>query len=606
LSILNFVELFGGLAFFLYGMTLMSGSLEKMTGGQLEKMLKKATDNPWKGLLVGTIITIAIQSSSATTVMLVGFVNSGIMELHQTISVIMGSDIGTTLTAWILSLTGIDDSASPVLSMLKPENFSLVFAVVGILMLMVSKKQKRKDLGTILIGFAILMTGMSMMSSSMSPLADDPKFQSALVAFSNPVFGVIIGAVITGIIQSSAASIGILQSLSMTGLISYKVAIPIIMGCNIGTCMTAILSSIGVNRKAKRVAAVHISIKIIGTIFWLIVFEVLNAIFHFAILDSMANPVGIAISHTIFNLLTILLLFPFQKQLDRLAHILIKDTEEEQELFLDERLMVTPSIAVAECQNAMDKMVGKARKGLDAAIDLLRDGYSQEKFEFVGKNEKKIDSYEDHIGAYLMKLTTTQHLSEADKRAASTMLHGIGEFERLADHAHYMAKSAEELNDKKIQFSPQAQVELKKLLEAVQEIYMLAVQCYEKQDLGVARRIEPLQDVISVICESLKERHIERLETGVCTAEQGFIFNDVLYSCGRIADHSMNIAAIVLRIATASSGEGYMHDIKKHHSPENEKMYDEYYEKFMPDKAPQQDAAAESAEGKLPAAAAGR
>ena len=568
MSILNFVELFGGLAFFLYGMTLMSGSLEKMTGGQLEKMLKKATDNPWKGLLVGTIITIAIQSSSATTVMLVGFVNSGIMELHQTISVIMGSDIGTTLTAWILSLTGIDDSASPVLSMLKPENFSLVFAVVGILMLMVSKKQKRKDLGTILIGFAILMTGMSMMSSSMSPLADDPKFQSALVAFSNPVFGVIIGAVITGIIQSSAASIGILQSLSMTGLISYKVAIPIIMGCNIGTCMTAILSSIGVNRKAKRVAAVHISIKIIGTIFWLIVFEVLNAIFHFAILDSMANPVGIAISHTIFNLLTILLLFPFQKQLDRLAHILIKDTEEEQELFLDERLMVTPSIAVAECQNAMDKMVGKARKGLDAAIDLLRDGYSQEKFEFVGKNEKKIDSYEDH--------------------------------------AHYMAKSAEELNDKKIQFSPQAQVELKKLLEAVQEIYMLAVQCYEKQDLGVARRIEPLQDVISVICESLKERHIERLETGVCTAEQGFIFNDVLYSCGRIADHSMNIAAIVLRIATASSGEGYMHDIKKHHSPENEKMYDEYYEKFMPDKAPQQDAAAESAEGKLPAAAAGR
>ena len=276
MSILNFVELFGGLAFFLYGMTLMSGSLEKMTGGQLEKMLKKATDNPWKGLLVGTIITIAIQSSSATTVMLVGFVNSGIMELHQTISVIMGSDIGTTLTAWILSLTGIDDSASPVLSMLKPENFSLVFAVVGILMLMVSKKQKRKDLGTILIGFAILMTGMSMMSSSMSPLADDPKFQSALVAFSNPVFGVIIGAVITGIIQSSAASIGILQSLSMTGLISYKVAIPIIMGCNIGTCMTAILSSIGVNRKAKRVAAVHISIKIIGTIFWLIVFEVLR------------------------------------------------------------------------------------------------------------------------------------------------------------------------------------------------------------------------------------------------------------------------------------------------------------------------------------------
>ena len=289
MSILNFVELFGGLAFFLYGMTLMSASLEKMTGGKLEKMLKKATDAPWKGFLVGTIITIAIQSSSATTVMLVGFVNSGIMELHQTISVIMGSDIGTTLTAWILSLTGINDKGNPALAMLKPENFSLVFAVIGILLAMVSKRQKRKDLGSILVGFAILMTGMSMMSSSMSPLAGDPRFQHMLIAFRNPLIGVLVGAVITGIIQSSAASIGILQSLSMTGLISYGVAIPIIMGCNIGTCMTAILSAIGVNRKAKRVAVVHISIKIIGTIFWLVVFLLLDGIFHFAAVDAMAN-----------------------------------------------------------------------------------------------------------------------------------------------------------------------------------------------------------------------------------------------------------------------------------------------------------------------------
>ena len=583
MSILNFVELFGGLAFFLYGMTLMSASLEKMTGGKLEKMLKKATDAPWKGFLVGTIITIAIQSSSATTVMLVGFVNSGIMELHQTISVIMGSDIGTTLTAWILSLTGINDKGSPALAMLKPENFSLVFAVIGILLAMVSRRQKRKDLGSILVGFAILMTGMSMMSSSMSPLAGDPRFQHMLIAFRNPLIGVLVGAVITGIIQSSAASIGILQSLSMTGLISYGVAIPIIMGCNIGTCMTAVLSALGVNRKAKRVAVVHISIKIIGTIFWLVVFLLLDGIFHFAAVDATANTVGIAVCHTIFNILTILLLFPFQKQLDRLAHFLIRDTEEEEELFLDERLMATPSIAVAECEEAMNKMVKKARKGLDTSLELLRDGFTQQNYDYIQKNEKKIDSYEDHIGSYIMKLTTTQHLSEDDKRKATVMLQGIGEFERLADHAANFANSCQEMHEKGLQFSSQAQVELRKLLDAVHEIYMDAVNAYRKQDLETARKIEPLQDVISVICASLKERHVERLEAGICSAVQGFIYNDLLYSCGRIADHSQNIAAIVLRSAKATRGEGYMHDIKLRHTPEYERLYDEYYRTFMPE-----------------------
>lgn len=580
MSILNFVALFGGLAFFLYGMTLMSGSLEKMTGGKLESLMQKATDNPWKGLLVGAVITIAIQSSSATTVMLVGFVNSGIMELHQTISVIMGSDIGTTLTAWILSLTGIDDSANPMLSMLKPENFSLVFAVIGILLLMVSKRQKRKDLGTILIGFAILMTGMSMMSQSMSPLADDPSFQRMLIAFSNPVVGVLVGAVITGIIQSSAASIGILQSLSMTGMITYEFAIPVIMGCNIGTCMTAILSAIGVNRKAKRVAAVHVSIKIIGTIFWLIVFEILNAIFAFPLVDQPATTVGIAICHTIFNILTIILLFPFQKQLDKLAHFLIRDTEDETELFLDERLMATPAIAVGECEKAMTKMVNKAKKGLDAAVEMLRTGFDQKKFDKIQKNEKKIDAYEDHIGGYLMKLTTTQHLSEDDKRRATTMLQGIGEFERLADHAAHIANSCEELHDKNEHFSDQASIELDKLLGAVQEIYTNTADAFITGNADEARRIEPLDDAITNICEAIKERHVERVENGLCTIDRGFTFNDILYSCGRIADHSQNIAAITIR--AASSQRGYMHDLKLRHTPETERLYDMYYEKYMP------------------------
>jgi len=581
-SIFNFVQLLGGLAFFLFGMNLLSSALEKTAGGKLEKLLKKVTDNPFKGLLVGVIITIAIQSSSATTVMLVGFVNSGIMELSQTVGVIFGADIGTTLTAWILSLTGIKSEGNILLGMLKPKNFSMVFALIGIIMYMMGKKQKSKDMGTMLLGFAVLMSGMTMMSDSMAPLADLPQFSAMMENFNNPLIGVLVGTLITGVIQSSAASIGILQGLSMTGQITLGMAIPIVMGANIGTCMTAILSCFGVNRKAKRVAAIHVSIKIVGTILWLVVFYGTNVIFSYDFLQWKANTVNIALYHTIFNIANTCVLFWFQKYFVRIAYKVFPDSPEDKDLFLDERLMVTPSIALAEVENSMNRMVTKAKHGLDNATDMLLNGYSEETFNHIMKNEKKIDGYEDHIGAYLMKLTTTQHLSEDDKKKASKMLQGIGEFERLADHAFYMAKSCGEMTEKKLFFSEAARQEEVRLLAACQEIYNMAVTAFRTGDIQTARHIEPLQSVIAVMTSTYKENHVERLANGLCTAEQGFIFNDILYSCERIANHSQNIAAITLRVSDINlDSRKYMHDIKLKKTPENEKLYEEFYDKYM-------------------------
>lgn len=585
MSVLNFIALFGGLAFFLFGMSLLSSSLEKMSGGKLEKLLRKVTDNPFKGLAVGAVITIAIQSSSAMTVMLVGFVNSGIMELGQTVGVIFGSDIGTTLTAWILSLTGISDAGGNVfLSLLKPQNFSLIFAVIGVLLNMTSKKQKSKDLGNMLVGFAILMTGMTMMSNSMKPLADMPQFADAMTTFNNPILGVLIGVAITGIIQSSAASIGILQGLAIAapGSITYGMAIPIVMGANIGTCMTALLSAIGVNRKAKRVACIHISIKVIGTVLWLVVFYGLDAILHFGFMGWSIDSVGIAMIHTIFNIATTIVLFPFQALLVRLAERLIKDSEEEQDLFLDERLMVTPSIALAEVSNSVLKMIKKARKGVHRVANILEGGFDEAVYQKIMKNESKIDNYEDHIGSYLMKLTTTQHLSEDDKKAATMHLQGIGEFERLADHASYLANASLEIQEKNIVFSEHAKLEIHNIMEASKEIADLAYEAYKTRDVATARKIEPLQNVVSVMVAAFKEYHVERLADGTCTAEAGFVFNDILFSCGRIADHAQNIAAIVLRVSDINlDSRKYMHDIKLHKTPETEVAYEGYYQKYM-------------------------
>ncbi len=581
MDIFSFVTLFGGLAFFLYGMRLLSESLKKTAGGKLEKLLNKATDNKFKGLAVGAIITIAIQSSSAMTVMLVGFVNSGIMDLPQTVGVIFGSDIGTTLTAWILSLAGIDSGDNVFLKLLKPSVFSLIFALIGIALIMICKKQRRKDIGTMLIGFAILMQGMTMMSASMEPLKEMDSFVSFMTAFKNPLLGVVSGAVVTGIIQSSAAAIGILQSISMTGQLTYGMAIPLVMGANIGTCMTAILSSIGVNRDAKRVTVIHVAIKVIGTVIWLIVFYAVDAIFNFSFMDNKVGIVGVAAIHSIFNIATTLLLFPFSKLLVKLAHVFVKETAEEQEFKLDERLMLTPSIAVGECRNMMVKMVTKAKDGLDKSMDMLSNGYNTADFDFIKKNEERVDGYEDLLGSYLMKLTTTQHLSVEDKNRSSRILQAIGEVERIADHANYLSDSAEEVETKHLEFSDAAREELNKVIPAVREIYTMALNCYLSNDAANADNIGPLRIVISEMCDKFKANHVERLAEGICTTEQGFVFNDILYSCVRIAEHSLNIAAIAYRFKRAGSTnpDTYMHDFKQR-KDKDEKKYQEYVRKY--------------------------
>lgn len=581
MDIFSFVTLFGGLAFFLYGMTLLSDSLKKTAGGRLEKLLNKATDNKFKGLAIGAIITIAIQSSSAMTVMLVGFVNSGIMELPQTVGVIFGSDIGTTLTAWILSMAGIDSGDSVFMKLLKPSVFSLIFALIGVILLMVSKKQRRKDVGTMLLGFSILMQGMTMMSSSMEPLKEMESFVSLMTAFKNPLLGVFSGALVTGIIQSSAASIGILQSISLTGHLTYRMAIPLVMGANIGTCMTAVLSSIGVNRDAKRVTVIHVAIKVIGTIIWLIAYFIVNTFFNISILDNPVNIVGVAAIHSIFNIVNTILLFPFSKLLVKIAHLVVKETEDEQEFKLDERLMLTPAIAVGECHNMMIKMVKKARNGLDKAMNMLIEGYNTPDFDYIKKNEKKVDGYEDILGSYLMKLTTTQHLSLEDKNRSSRILQAIGEVERIADHANYLSDSAEEITSKHLDFSEEATNELKRIIPAVQDIYTMAMECYLSDNAENAEDIAPLRIVISEMCDQFKSNHVERLANGVCTTEQGFVFNDILYSCVRIAEHSLNIAAIAYRFKSASAPapDTYMHDFKRR-KDKDEVKYKEYVEKY--------------------------
>ena len=573
MDIFSFVTLFGGLAFFLYGMRVLSESLKKTAGGKLEKLLRKATDNPFKGLTIGAIITIAIQSSSAMTVMLIGFVNSGIMELPQTVGVIFGSDIGTTLTAWILSLSGIDGSDNIFLQFLKPSCFALIVALIGIIMLMVCKQQRHKDMGSMAIGFAILMQGMTMMSTSMAPLREMDEFTALLTAFHNPFLGVLAGTVVTGI----------LQSLSMTGQLTYGIAIPIIMGANIGTCMTAVLSSIGVSRAAKRVTMIHVLIKIIGTTIWMILFYGLNAIFDFSFMDNTIDVVGIALCHTLFNVGNTILLFPFSKILIKIANLIVKDTDEEQEFKLDERLMLTPPIAVAECRNSIIKMIGKAEKGLDKSMIMLTNGYDKDDFAYIKKNEEVIDGFEDHLGSYLMKLTNTQHLSVEDKNKSSSLLQTIGEVERIADHANYLSNSAEEIYNKRLEFSDEAKQELNRIIPAVKEVYTIALECYKSGTAARAEEVGPLRIVISEMSDQFKAAHVERLAQGKCTTMQGFVFNDILYSCVRIAEHSLNIAAIAYRFkhANATDAATYMHDFKHRRTAASEKKYKEFYEKYM-------------------------
>ena len=544
MDIFSLFTLCGGLAFFLYGMTTMSKSLEKMAGGKLERLLKRMTSNPFKSLLLGAGITIAIQSSSAMTVMLVGLVNSGVMELGQTIGVIMGSNIGTTLTAWILSLAGIE-SESVFVNLLKPENFSPVIALVGIILIMGSKKQKRRDIGRILVGFSILMYGMELMKDSVSPLADMPEFSSLLTAFNNPLLGVLVGAVFTGVIQSSAASVGILQALAMTGSITYGMAVPIIMGQNIGTCVTALISSIGVNRNAKRVSVIHISFNVIGTVVGLILFYGGNLLFHFPFMNAAVGAVGIAFCHTVFNVFTTLLLLPFSRQLEKLARRAIRaEDKSEQFAFLDPLLLRTPGVAISECASMTNQMGAVAHENLLDAVRQLSD-YQEAREALITENEDKLDIYEDRLGDYLVKIS--QHgVSMSDIRTVSRLLHAIGDFERIGDHALNLQESARELHEKDLHFSDAAKEELEVLLTALNDIMALAFDSFAANDPMAAREVEPLEETIDQLIEEIKVRHVHRLQTGECTIQLGFVLNDLLTNFERVSDHCSNIAVCVI------------------------------------------------------------
>ncbi len=580
MTIFNFISLFGGLALFLFGMNTMSGSLEKTAGGKLEKILRVMTDKPIKALLLGAAITATIQSSSAVTVMLVGLVNSGIMQLGQAIGVIMGSNIGTTITAWILSLSGID-SNNFFVQLLKPAALSAIIAFIGILLTMVSKKNRTKDIGGICLGFAVLMFGMNMMSDAMDPLSEMEEFRNLMITFQNPIFALLLGIVLTAIIQSSSASVGILQALSLTGAISYGVAIPIIMGQNIGTCITAVLSSIGVSKNAKRVSAVHVYFNVIGTAILLTGFYVSNFIFKFAFVDSAIDPAGIAIIHTIFNIATTVILFPFSKLLEKLARKTVKDKKATgKSAFIDDRLLNSPALAVSEGKNYTVKMGQIAIEALLDSISLV-EKFDTKTVDKIIESEQKLDDYEDKLGTFLVKVSN-HNLADDDANTVSTLLHAIGDFERIGDHAVNIAKAAQEINDKDISFSANATAELKVATNAIREILELTEKAFAENDFALAMKVEPLEQVVDDLLAEIKSRHIARLTGGKCTIELGFVLSDLLTNYERVSDHCSNIAVCLIQISkSVFDTHEYLNEYKSSGSETFTHSYDEYKEKYI-------------------------
>ena len=553
MNIFSLFTLCGGLAFFLYGMTVMSKSLEKMAGGKLERLLKRMTSNPIKSLLLGAGITIAIQSSSAMTVMLVGLVNSGVMEIGQTIGIIMGSNIGTTLTAWLLSLTGIE-SENFFVNFLKPKNFSPLLALIGILLIMGSKRQRRRDVGRVMMGFSILMYGMELMSGAVSPLAEMPGFTHFMTAFTNPFLGVLVGAAFTGIIQSSAASVGILQALAMTGSVTYGIAIPIIMGQNIGTCVTALISSIGVSRNAKRVSVIHISFNLIGTALGLLALFGGEMFLNLSFLTEPIGAVGIAFCHTIFNVCTTLVLLPFSRQLERLANKVISTEDKPSDFaFLDPRLMRTPGVAVSECAVMTNCMGALALESMQLALAQFIQ-YDGSREEQILANEDKLDTYEDRLGGYLVQIS--QHgTSSADMRTVSRLLHAIGDFERIGDPALNLQESAKELHEKQLAFSPIAREEVDVLT---------SLRSFQSDDPQMARQVEPLEETMDLLTEEIRSRHIRRLQSGQCSIQLGIILNDLLNNAERVGDPCSNIAVSVIEEQEKqAASHAYLHSLKK-------------------------------------------
>ena len=578
MDIFSVFTLLGGLAFFIYGMNQMSHSLEKIAGNRLESIINRTTRNRVIGLLMGCVITIAMQSSSAVTVMLVGLVNSGLMNISNTVGIIMGSNIGTTITAWIMSLVGLS-SDSIFLRMLKPESFSPVLAFIGIGLIMLSKKSKLKDVGNSFLGFAILMYGMMLMSSSVAPLSDSPAFMNALTAFNNPILGVLVGLVVTAVIQSSAASIGMMQAISMTGGLTYGMAIPIIMGQNIGTCATALLSSIGVSRNAKRVSVIHLSFNIIGTVFFMILYFALHALLDFSFTDLPASPVGIALCHSIFNIATTALLLPFSRTLVAIATRAIPTEAEKKVAFIDERLFGTPSIAIAECSRLSSEMAEHARNSVDLAIENLFT-HTDKSAEAIAGLEDTVDMYEDHLGSYLVRLSGKE-LSSTDKRTASKILHSIGNFERISDHALNLVSSAQEMLEKKIVMSDDAVAELKNLGNAVKEIIALSTDAYASMDTSLAQKVEPLEQVIDLLTQDVRLHHVDRLQSGDCTIENGFVLADILNNYERISDHCSNIAVAVLEAdLDLFDPHEYLRSVKSMENPAFKTLFTQYQEKY--------------------------
>ncbi len=579
MSIFNVLSLIGGLSLFLFGMNFMGDALEKRAGGSLQTVLSRITSSKWKGLILGIAVTAVIQSSSATTVMVVGFVNSGIMVLSQAINVIMGANIGTTVTSWLLSLTGIE-SDNIFVSLLKPSSFTPVLALIGIILYMFLKNSRKKDIGQILLGFSVLMFGMEAMSEAVKPLKDIPEFQNILLMFSNPILGVLAGAVLTAIIQSSSASVGILQALCSTGQITFGTAIPIIMGQNIGTCVTALISSIGANKGAKRSAVVHLCFNIGGTIIWLSIFEFINMFVHFNFMGDKIGVMGIAVVHTLFNVLCTLTFLPLTKQLEKLACIIVKDDKKNQKFeILDTRLYATPAVALENCGKTVINMAYEAVDSIRMACNLFSK-YDNSIADSILKSEADIDKYEDKIGNYLLGLTNYS-LSEKDNIETTKYLHVIGDLERISDHAVNLMNSAKEINSKKLIFSDSAKSEIEKMCSAVNEIMDYTLKAITNDDLTAASEVGPLEEVIDALKKKLQKNHIKRLQNNGCTIEMGFVLSDITTVLERISDHCNNIALCIIDLQRESLGLHRQSKYLKKSNPVFQQKYEEYYNKYI-------------------------
>ena len=584
----SILTMLGGLALFLYGMNAMGDGLAKVSGGKLERILEKLTSSPIKAVLLGCGVTAVIQSSSATTVMVVGFVNSGIMKLEQAVGVIMGANIGTTVTSWMLSLTGIE-SDNFFMQLLKPTSFSPILALIGVILIMFVKSEKKHDIGAIMLGFAILMFGMEMMSGAVEPLADVPEFTNILTMFSNPILGLIAGTVLTAVIQSSSASVGILQALCATGSVSFATALPIIMGQNIGTCVTAMISSIVAKKNAKRAALVHLYFNIIGTLVFMIAFYSINAVVHFSFLGHSANAAGIAVIHSVFNIVATVMLLPFRKGLVKLACLTMPDSEEDlalaakDENVLDVRFLEKPAFAVQQAKHAAVDMAEVSRRAVFTAMDLLTD-FNEEKADQVERYEQKVDHYEDEIGTYLMQISGGQ-ISREDSQTVAMLLHSIGDFERISDHAMNLCEVARQMQKKEGKFSKKAVEELKIYTDAVREIIAMSYQAFEEEDLKKAEMVEPLEEVIDHIDKEEKKRHMKRLRKEKCTIELGFCLSDIAMNLERIADHCSNIAVYMIQInEDVLDTHEYLDQVKQEDNEDFDVMYNQYRKKYaLPD-----------------------